>query len=100
MRDIQARLLGGQLFATATVHDLAGKQEGHVIAAVRNISLADVKRVANSVSLKAVAISGQVNATADATWTGSVNDVVVRSDAIANAHVGACAIDSMLVPCP
>ncbi len=89
LRDIQARLLGGQLFASATVHDLAGKQEGHVIASVRNISLADVKRVANSVSLKAVSISGQANATADATWKGSVSDVVVRSDAIANAHVGA-----------
>ncbi len=87
LRDIQARLLGGQLSGTATVRDLAGKQEGHVVAALRNISLADIKRVANSVSLKSVAISGQVNATADAAWTGSLNNLVVRSDATAKANV-------------
>ncbi len=87
LRNIQARLLGGQLSATATVHDLAGKQEGHIVAAVRNISLADVKRVANSVSMKQVAISGVVNATADASWTGSMNNLAVQSDATAKANV-------------
>ncbi len=87
LRNVQAHLLGGQFIGSATIHDLAGKQEGHVVAAVRNISLADVKRIANSVSLKAITISGQANATADASWTGSLSNVVVRSDAIANAHV-------------
>ncbi len=87
LKEIQARLLGGQLSATATFRDLAGKREGHIVAALRNISLADLKRVANSVSMKQVAISGQVNATADASWTGSMNNLAVRSDATAKANV-------------
>ncbi len=87
LQEIQARLLGGQLSATATVHDLAGRQEGHIVAALRNISLADLKRVANSVSMKQVAISGVVNATADASWTGSMNNLAVRTDATARANV-------------
>ncbi len=87
LRNVQARLLGGELSGTATVHDLAGKQEGHIVAALRNISLADLKRVANSVSMRQVAISGQVNATADASWTGSMNNLAVRTDATAKANV-------------
>ena len=70
-----ARLLGGQLLATATVHDVTGKQQGHVVAALRRISLADLKRIANSVRLKPVAISGYVNANADASWTGNMNNL-------------------------
>ena len=90
----EARLLGGQFSGTATVRDLAGKQQGHVVAALRNISLADLKRVANSVSLRPVAISGQVNATADANWTGSMNNLVVRADATAKANVAPAQSDT------
>jgi translocation and assembly module TamB len=87
LRDIRARLLGGEISGSATVRDLTGTQQGHVVAALHNISLADLKRVANSVSLKQVGISGQVNATADATWRGSVNDVVLVANAAANGQV-------------
>ena len=87
LRDIGARLLGGQLSGSATVRDLAGKQQGHIIAALRNVSLADLKAVANSEPLRLAAISGQVNAAAEAAWTGSMNNLVVRADATSNAQV-------------
>jgi translocation and assembly module TamB len=88
LRDVSARLLGGQLKATATVRDVTGKQQGHVVAALRGISLADLKRIANSAGLKPVSISGYVNANSDATWAGNINNVQVKADAIADGKLG------------
>jgi translocation and assembly module TamB len=85
--NLSARLLGGSLNANATVHDIAGSQQGKAVATLRGISLADLKRLDTSGSLKSVALSGQVNANAQATWSGSVNNVLLRADAIANANV-------------
>jgi translocation and assembly module TamB len=87
LRNVSARLLGGALKANATVRDVTGKQQGHVVAALRGISLADLKRVANSAGLKPVLISGYVNANSDATWTGNINNVQVKADAIADGKL-------------
>jgi translocation and assembly module TamB len=87
LRDIRARLLGGSLTAAATVRDISGKQEGHLTAALHNISLADLKMLARAESLKPVVLSGQVNSTTEATWTGSMNNLRARADATANASV-------------
>ena len=66
LKDIHARIIGGELTGTATVRDLSGKSEGHASAAVHGISLADLKALANSASLRTVAISGRGNAEATA----------------------------------
>ena len=87
LRNISAQLLGGSLKASATVLDVTGKQQGHVVAAVRGISLADLKRVANSAGLKPVTIAGYVNANTDATWAGDINNIQVKADAIADAKL-------------
>ncbi len=87
LRGVSAQLLGGMFRANASVRDVTGNQQGHVVATLRGISLADLKTIANSGSLKPVAISGQVNANADAVWSGSVKNVVLRADAMANANV-------------
>jgi translocation and assembly module TamB len=87
VRDIHARLLGGSLTGTATVRDLSGKQEGHLTAALHNISLADLKALARSQSLTPVVISGRANARADATWRGGFNDLIARADATANGSI-------------
>jgi translocation and assembly module TamB len=88
LQNLTARLLGGQLKANATIRDVSGKQQGHVVAALRGISLADLKRVANSAGLKPVLISGYVNANSDATWVGNINNVQVKADAIADGKLG------------
>ena len=87
LRNVTARLLGGQLKANATVRDVTGKQQGHVAAALRGISLADLKRIANSAGLRSVAISGYVNANSDATWAGNINNIQVKADAIADGKL-------------
>ncbi len=89
VRDITARLLGGELHGTATVRDLSGKQQGHVTASLRNVSLSDIKRIANSAALKPVGISGRGNANVDATWSGSFSNLIARADAVADGNIAA-----------
>ncbi len=87
VKDLRVRILGGELAGAATVRDLSGKSEGHVLAKVRGVSLADLKTLANSASLRTVAISGRGNADTTATWTGNMQDLVARVNATANAGV-------------
>ncbi len=87
MRDLRVRLLGGAVTGSGEVHDLAGKQQGHFVAALRGISLADLKNLANSASTKQVTISGGLNATAEARWTGTAQDLVATTDATINSTV-------------
>ena len=69
LRDISARLLGGDLKGNAIVKDLSGKQQGQVNLALHNISMAEVKTIANSATLKPVGGSGHINANAEGSWT-------------------------------
>ncbi|HUI85199.1 MAG TPA: translocation/assembly module TamB domain-containing protein [Candidatus Binatia bacterium] len=87
LRDVSAQLLGGSFRANATIRDIAGSQQGHVVAALRGISLADLKAVANSAGLKQVAISGQLNANTEAAWSGSVSNMMASAEATANANI-------------
>src|SRR6202012_3535155 len=83
VHDLTADLLGGKLRANASVRNITGEQQGRVVAAVRGISLADLKRVANSSALKPVVITGGLSASPVADWTGRVKNFVRRADATA-----------------
>ena len=87
LRDISARLLGGDLKGNAIVKDLSGKQQGRVNLALHNISMAEVKTIANSATLKPVAVSGHINANAEGSWTGTIGNLILRTDATANANI-------------
>ncbi len=87
VRDLRASILGGELTGTATLHDISGKSQGHVATALRGISLAQLKPLAKSSSLKPVAISGRGDVNAQANWSGTLHDLVARVDAAANAQV-------------
>ena len=87
LRDISARLLGGILTANATVKDITGKQQGHLVADLHDVSAGDLKRVAASAALKPVAISGHVNARMVADWTGSIRNLLLQADGSAAAQV-------------
>ncbi len=90
----RASIFGGEITATATVKDFAGAGKGTLHAKATGISAAALKTVANSASLKDIAVTGQLNGTADATWSGSLNHLVAGTDAslqaaVANASNGA-----------
>ncbi len=87
LRDVNAQLLGGVLRANATVRDITGNQQGHVLAALRGISLADLKNIANASGLKGITISGGLNANSEASWSSSFKNVLLRADALANANI-------------
>ncbi len=79
--NLRARLLGGDLTGSVTLRDISGATRSHLQAQVRGLSLANLKTLANSPSLKQVALRGIVNADADATWGKTLNDMVARADA-------------------
>lgn len=81
LTSFKAGVLGGEITLTAALQDLAGTQHGRVHAVARGISAADLRSLANSASLKDVSVTGQLNATADATWSGSMNNLVAGTDA-------------------
>jgi translocation and assembly module TamB len=54
---------------------------------VKGISAADLKTLANNASLKDVNVTGQLNASAEAAWAGSLNHLVASSDADLAASV-------------
>lgn len=66
--DMRAHLLGGELTGTMTIRDLTGASQSHLKAALRGVSLADLKSLMNSSSMRQVALEGTANADADAKW--------------------------------
>jgi translocation and assembly module TamB len=82
--DLRARLLGGELTASMTVRDIAGPSRSHLQAHLRGLSLTSAKTLANSPSLRPVALNGTVNADADAAW-GTLDNLVARADATIRA---------------
>ncbi len=87
VRDIRAALLGGEITGALAMRNLPGTSRSHLVAELRGISLADLKSLMNASSMQQVAIRGQLNATADATWGKSFNDLVARTDATVKAGV-------------
>jgi translocation and assembly module TamB len=100
VRNLRARLLGGELTAAATVRNLCGKQEGHLAALLHNVSLADMKTLVRAEPVRAVAISGQANARTEATWSGSFNNLMARADATANGNIASSQQDQGNGPLP
>jgi len=100
VRNLRARLLGGELTAAATVRNLSGKQEGHLSAVLHNVSLADVKALVRAESLRAVTISGQANVRAEATWSGSFNNLTARADGTANGNIASSQQNQGNAPLP
>jgi translocation and assembly module TamB len=83
----RANAFGGEITATGSAKDLAGAGKGTLHATAKGLSAAALKTVANSPALKDVTITGQLNATADASWSGSMNHLAAATDADLQASV-------------
>lgn len=79
--DMRARLLGGELTGAMTMRDLTGTSQSHLRASLRGVSLADLKSLMNSPSMRQVALSGSANADADARWGKTFANLVARTNA-------------------
>jgi translocation and assembly module TamB len=87
VNNLRAKLLGGNIVANATVRDVVLKKDSRVTAKLNNISLADLNSMLGSSGAKNIRLTGTANATADATWHGSMEDLIAHSDANLQASI-------------
>ena len=98
VKDIHAALLGGELTGNMIMRDLAGKSQSHLVAALHGISMADLKTLANSPSLRQVNLNGRINADADAKWGRTFDNMVAVTNATMNASIAPAKGNAAAVP--
>jgi translocation and assembly module TamB len=82
LKDFRASLLGGQITAQGTMKNIGGNSRSEATASLRGISLAQAKQMlGRSASTGNVAITGELNADAKATWGKTLDDLVAKADA-------------------
>lgn len=87
VRDLRAGLLGGELSGSLVMRDITGASRSTLNAALRGVSLADLRSAMRSAPLQQTVMTGTINATADATWGKTFGDLVARSAAGIQARV-------------
>lgn len=87
LRNLTARVLGGDIRANAFMRDIAGNSRAELHAEARGLSLAEAKSLMASPALHEVALSGRLNANADASWGKTLSDLTARLNASLRASV-------------
>src|SRR5438270_947411 len=92
-RDVEAELLGGRVLLAATVQHVDARPAAKVHAALQGVSIGSAKAALRAASLGQIPIEGHVNGTADASWSGSIDNLRAHSDvnltaALTNAASG------------
>ena len=81
LHDLRAGILGGEVTAQGTMKQIAGKApHSDFTASLRNISLAQAGHLAAAGSKQPIAVSGELNADAHATWGKTMGDLVAKVD--------------------
>jgi translocation and assembly module TamB len=91
VRDMRARILGGEFSGNMAMRDITGASRSQLHAGVRGLSLAELKTLMPSASLKNVALGGSISAVADATWGKTFDDLAAHTDATIEASVARAA---------
>ena len=82
LRDMHAKLLGGELIAQGSMKDIGGNSRSSLIAEVRGISLEDLTRATRrAMPTHGVVLQGQLDAKASASWGSTLDDLVAHTDA-------------------
>lgn len=87
VNNMHAALLGGELRGSLTMQDVTGNSHSHLKTTLRNISLAQARSLTNSSAAKNVAVTGALNANADAIWGKTFDDLVAKANANLNASL-------------
>ncbi|HUA98241.1 MAG TPA: translocation/assembly module TamB domain-containing protein [Terracidiphilus sp.] len=92
LRSVRAGVLGGELTAQGTMTGLGGFSHSSVSAALHNISLAQLKRLAgHSAPMRGIALAGVLNAKASAAWGRTLADLTARADASIRGQIASAA---------
>ena len=79
-RDVAVNLFGGQLAAELDMRNLDTTPASNVRASLRGISIDAARATLNVASLKQLPLTGTIEGTTQAAWTGSVSNVKAQSD--------------------
>lgn len=91
---VEMQTLGGVIRADLDMRNLDSTPSSQLRASLHSISLRAVQQAARQAQMKEVAISGSIDGTADASWTGSMNNLRARSDL--NVHAEASGTSTTL----
>jgi len=97
-RGLTAELLGGRLSVAATMQHLDSTPVSKLHASLQGISLGAAKTAFPTASLKQIPISGHIDGTAEAGWTGSVKDIRARSTIVLKAALSSASSGSAPIP--
>jgi translocation and assembly module TamB len=78
--DIQVDSLGGQVNANVDIQHLDTTPVSQLRASLHSISLQAAQQAIRRPDLKRVFVAGTLNGTAEASWKGSVSNLIARSD--------------------
>ncbi|HEU5402702.1 MAG TPA: translocation/assembly module TamB domain-containing protein [Terriglobales bacterium] len=87
LENLRANLLGGSIQANATVRDVSTRKDARVRASLQNLSLADAAALLGPEVTKNVKLTGNADATLEATWHGSMQDLKAHSDSTLQAGI-------------
>lgn len=88
VRNLQARILGGQLVAAATMRNLTGNTQSKLIASLHGLSLAAAQRlIPVSAATRDITLRGVMSAEANAAWGSTFRDLVVQANSSINGSI-------------
>jgi translocation and assembly module TamB len=86
---IHAQLFGGILAGTLVMRGLTGSTRSHLSASLRGVSLGDLQselqNMTGSAMRNQIILRGSMNASADATWGKTMQDLMTRAEATLQA---------------
>jgi translocation and assembly module TamB len=85
--DIGAELLGGHLSAALEMQHIDTTPVSHLRASVRAISLRNLREAGKFAQLKQMPITGYIDGTTNAFWTGSMETLKAKSDLTLKAAI-------------
>jgi translocation and assembly module TamB len=95
---VQADLLDGRIDADVGLTNLDTTPSSRVRATLHGISLRAAQQTVNAAELKNVVVSGSVDGTVEADWTGSVSNVHARSDLAVRAAQASHSASTTYIP--
>jgi len=81
IRNLRARILGGTLVGSYSMHDLAAAQQSQLDAALKNVSLSSIQALTYPTIRKQFRLGGSANLTLEATWQNAFDALVARGSA-------------------
>lgn len=97
-RNVVVEALGGRAVANAEIRNLDTTPASHIRAELRDISLRDLEHSAGVAANDQVSIAGTMGGTADARWSGNIQNIRVQSDLTVRGEAKKRRANSSLIP--